>query len=72
MANELIVTNAAALAALVDKTTGDSLTAAEYTTVKDALQEANTATRTAKVIMARANHILSNSALQYRDWKNWV
>lgn len=52
MANELIVTNAAALAALVDKTTGDSLTAAEYTTVKDALQEANTATRTANTVFA--------------------
>lgn len=52
MANELIVTNAAALAALVDKTTGDSLTAAEYTTVKDALQEANTATRTANAVFA--------------------
>lgn len=52
MANELIVTNAAALAALVDKTTGDTLTAAEYTTVKDSLQEANTATRTANTVFA--------------------
>lgn len=48
----LIDTNAAALAALVDKSTGDSLTAAEYTTLKDALQEANTATRTANTVFA--------------------
>jgi hypothetical protein len=52
MANELIVTNAAALAALVDKTTGDTLTAAEYTTLKDSLQEANAATRTANTVFA--------------------
>jgi hypothetical protein len=52
MANELIVTNAAALAALVDKTTGDTLTAAEYTTLKDSVQEANVATRTANTVFA--------------------
>lgn len=52
MAGELIETNAAALAALVDKSTGDTLTAAEYTTAKDALQEANTRTRTANTVLA--------------------
>ena len=52
MANELIVTNAAALAALVDKATGETLTAAEYTALKDALQEANAATRAANSVYA--------------------
>lgn len=52
MANELIVTNAAALAALVDKITGDTLTATEYTTLKDSVQEANTATRTANTVFS--------------------
>jgi hypothetical protein len=52
MANELIVTNAAALSALVDKTTGDTLTAAEYTTLKDSLQEANVATRAANTVFS--------------------
>lgn len=52
MANELIMTNAVALAALVDKTTGETLTAAEYTTLKDSVQEANTHTRAANAVYA--------------------
>lgn len=52
MANRLIETNAVALAALVDKTTGDSLTAAEYTTFKDAVQEINGIARTANTVYA--------------------
>lgn len=52
MANELIETNAAALAALVDKSTGQTLAATEYTTLKDALQEANAAVRAANAVLA--------------------
>jgi hypothetical protein len=52
VAGELIATNAAALAALSSKTTGDTLTAAEYTTMCAALKEANAATRAANAVYA--------------------
>lgn len=48
----LITTNAAALAALVDKATGEELSAAEYTALKDALQEANVQTHAANTVLA--------------------